>query len=235
MSTSAPVLLAAAAGVGFAHAILPDHWMPLATVARTRRWSLPRLARVSGLAGLGHVALSVVLGAIVIAVGLQFRHSLQNAQDAIVGGLLIVTGLAFLVLQARGHRHDHEHEHHHGREHDHQDEHEHEHEHAQGHGYGHGHRHGGGALAVLIPFGAAASPDLTILPVFLAATTAGTATAVGTVLLFGAVTIATFVVLTVLVAAAGYQLHGDWLERRGNAVTGAVLLVIGSLVAAGVL
>jgi nickel/cobalt transporter (NicO) family protein len=215
MSASAPVLLAAAAGVGFAHAVLPDHWMPLATVGRTRRWSLPRLARVSGLAGLGHVALSVVLGAIVIAVGLQFRHSVQSAQDAIVGGLLIVTGLAFLVLQARGHRHHHEHEH------------EHEHE--------HGHRHGSGALAILIPFGAAASPDLTILPVFLAATTAGTATAVGTVVLFGAVTIATFVVLTVLVAAAGYQLRGDWLERRGNAVTGVVLLVIGSLVAAGVL
>jgi nickel/cobalt transporter (NicO) family protein len=217
MSASAPVLLAAAAGVGFAHAVLPDHWMPLATVGRTRRWSLPRLARVSGLAGLGHVALSVVLGAIVIAVGLQFRHSVQSAQDAIVGGLLIVTGLAFLVLQARGHRHHHEHEH--------EDQHEH----------GHDHRHGGGALAILIPFGAAASPDLTILPVFLAATTAGTATAVGTVLLFGAVTIATFVVLTVLVAAAGYQMRGDWLERRGNAVTGAVLLVIGSLVAAGVL
>jgi hypothetical protein len=224
MSASAPVLLAAAAGVGFAHAILPDHWMPLATVGRTRRWSLARLARVSGLAGLGHVALSVVLGAIVIAVGLQFRHSLQSAQDAIVGGLLTVTGLAFLVLQARGHRH-HEHEH----EHQHEHQHEHEHEH------GHDHRRGGGALAVLIPFGAAASPDLTILPVFLAATTAGTATAVGTVLLFGVVTIATFVVLTVLVAAAGYQLRGDWLERRGNAVTGAVLLVIGSLVAAGVL
>jgi nickel/cobalt exporter len=225
MSASAPVLLAAAAGVGFAHAILPDHWMPLATVGRTRRWSLARLARVSGLAGLGHVALSVVLGAIVIAVGLQFRHSVQSAQDAIVGGLLIVTGLAFLVLQARGHRHHHEHEH----------EHEHQHGLHEEHEHGHHHRHGGGPLAVLIPFGAAASPDLTILPVFLAATTAGTATAIGTVLLFGAVTIATFVVLTVLVAAAGYRLHGDWLERRGNAVTGVVLIVIGALVAAGVL
>jgi len=224
MSASAPVLLAAAAGVGFAHAILPDHWMPLATVGRTRRWSLPRLARVSGLAGLGHVALSVILGAIVIAVGLQFRHSVQSAQDAIVGGLLIVTGVAFLVLQLRGQHHP-EREHHHEHEHEHHHEHEHE----------HGHRHGGGALAILIPFGAAASPDLTLLPVFLAATTAGTATAVGTVLLFGAVTIATFVVLTVFVAAAGYQLRGDWLERRGNAVTGVVLVVIGSLVAAGVL
>jgi nickel/cobalt exporter len=214
MSAGAPVLLAAAAGVGFAHAVLPDHWMPLATVGRTRHWSLPRVARVSGLAGVGHVALSVVLGAIVIAVGLQFRGAVQSAQDAIVGGLLIVTGLAFLVLQSRGHHHHHDH-------------HEHGHEHQD--------HHHGGALAVLVPFGAAASPDLTILPVFLAATTAGTVTAVGTVLLFAAATIATFVVLTVAVAAGSYRVRGDWLERRGNAVTGVVLLVIGALVAGGVL
>jgi nickel/cobalt exporter len=218
MSASVPVLLAAAAGVGFAHAVLPDHWMPLATVGRTRHWSLPRLARVSGLAGVGHVALSVVLGAIVIAVGLQFRGTLQSAQDAIVGGLLIVTGLAFLVLQVRGHHHDHD-----GHD-DHDDDHDH-----------HSHHHHGGGLAVLVPFGAAASPDLTILPVFLAATTAGTVTAVGTVVLFAAATIVTFVVLTVAVAAGSYRLRGEWLERRGNAVTGVVLLVIGGLVAAGVL
>jgi hypothetical protein len=173
---------------------------------------------VSGLAGVGHVALSVLLGAIVITVGLQFRHSIESAQGAIVGGLLIVTGVAFLVLQRRGHHHHHD-----GHDHDHDGHHHHVH-----------HRHGG-ALSVLVPFGAAASPDLTILPVFLAATTAGTATAVGTVLAFAAATIATFVVLTVAVAAAGYRLRGEWLERRGNAVTGVVLLMIGALVAAGVL
>ena len=213
MSASAPVLLAASAGVGFAHAVLPDHWMPLATVGRTRHWSLPRLARVSGLAGLGHVLLSVALGAIVIAVGLQFRSALQSAQDAIVGGLLIATGVAFLVLQVRGgHHHDHDH----GLD---------DHDHGGSHGL----------LTLMVPFGAAASPDLTILPVFLAASTAGTATAVGTVLLFGVVTIATFVVLTVTVAAAGYQLRGEWLEHWGNAVTGGVLLVIGALVWVGVL
>jgi hypothetical protein len=39
----------------------------------------------------------------------------------------------------------------------------------------------------------------------------------------------------VLVAAGSYQVHADWLERWGNAVTGGVLVVIGALVAAGVL
>ena len=33
--SATPALLAAAAGVGFGHAILPDHWVPLAVVGRT--------------------------------------------------------------------------------------------------------------------------------------------------------------------------------------------------------
>ena len=47
MSTT-PALLAAAAGVGFGHAILPDHWVPLAVVGRTRRYPLTKVARLSG-------------------------------------------------------------------------------------------------------------------------------------------------------------------------------------------
>jgi nickel/cobalt exporter len=230
MSLSAPVLLAAAAGVGFAHAVLPDHWMPLAVLSRSQRYPVRRVARLSSLAGLGHVLLSVLLGAIVIAVGLQFRHTVQSAQGAIVGGLLVLTGLGFFVLQVRGHDHAHPHSH------DHDPPKDRAHDHGHGHGTAaHPHEHGPSRLALLVPFGAAASPDLTILPVFLAATTVGTATAIGTVLLFGAVTIGTFVLLTTLAAVGVLKLKGDWLERYGNAVTGAVLVVIGGLVAAGVL
>jgi threonine/homoserine/homoserine lactone efflux protein len=87
----------------------------------------------------------------------------------------------------------------------------------------------------MVPFGAAASPDLTILPVFLAATTAGIATAVGSLVIFTAVTIGTIVGLTLAAARGGYQIQGEWLERWGNVFTAAVLTIIGLLVLLGVI
>jgi nickel/cobalt exporter len=217
MSATTPALFAAAAGVGFGHAILPDHWVPLAVLGRARRYPLSKIARLAGLAGVAHVLLSIVLGGVIIAVGLQFRSAVQNGQDTIIGCLLIATGLGFIVLEltGRGHRHEHEHGH----------EHEHEHEHEQS-----GIR---GLAAVMIPFGAAASPDLTILPVFLAATTAGAGSAIGALVIFAAVTIATIVTLTLVAARGGYQIRGQWLDRWGNALTAIVLVVIGTLVLTG--
>jgi nickel/cobalt exporter len=228
-----PALLLAAGGVGFGHAILPDHWVPLAVVGRTQRYSLARVARLSGLAGVAHVLVSLILGAVIIAIGLQFRSKVESAQNAIVGGLLIATGLGFAIVEltGRGHTHD-------------QDDHEHEHE-PEGRGSGEEDQHGNAqdhdhgprrsALAIMVPFGAAASPDLTILPVFLAATTAGAGAAIGSLVVFAAVTIVTIVTLTLVATAGGYQIGGRWLDRWGNAITSGVLLVIGALVLAGVL
>ena len=225
MSSTGPALLAAAAGVGFGHAILPDHWVPLAVLGRARRYPLSRIARLSGLAGVAHVLVSLVLGAVIIAIGLQFRSAIQNAQDTIIGCVLIATGLGFAVLELTGHGHSHDHEHGHSHDHDHDHDHHGERE----------PRRGGvqGLAAVMVPFGAAASPDLTILPVFLAATTAGVATAVGSLVVFAAVTIGTIVGLTLTAAGGGYQIRGQWLERWGNVFTALVLVVIGALVLTG--
>jgi nickel/cobalt exporter len=226
-----PALLAAAAGVGFGHAILPDHWVPLAVLGRTRRYSLARIARLSSLAGVAHVLVSIILGAVIVAVGLQFRSQIQHAQDTIIGCILIATGLGFAALEltGHGHHHDHDHGHGHGHTHDH-DHHHHDHDHdAQPTG------RLSGLAAVMVPFGAAASPDLTILPVFLAATTAGVATAIGSLVVFAAVTIGTIVGLTLAAARGSYQIQGEWLERWGNAFTAAVLVAIGLLVLLGVI
>jgi hypothetical protein len=113
VSATGPALLAAAAGVGFGHAILPDHWVPLAVVGRTRRYPLSRIARLSGLAGIAHVLVSIVLGAVIIAVGLQFRSTVEHAQGTIIGCILIATGIGFLVLEVTGHGHHHDHDHDH--------------------------------------------------------------------------------------------------------------------------
>ena len=232
MSGAGPALLAASAGVGFGHAVLPDHWVPLAVLGRTRRYPLSRIARLSGLAGVAHVLVSIVLGAVIIVVGLQFRSSVEHAQSTIIGVILIVTGAGFAVLElsGRGHHHHH-HDHHHDHDHHHHD-HDHHHDH---HDDGVEHSPGRirGLAAVMVPFGAAASPDLTILTVFLAATTAGVATALGSLVIFAAVTISTIVGLTLVAARGGYQIRGRWLEQWGNALTALVLIVIGALVLTG--
>lgn len=225
MTENGPALLAAAAGVGFGHAILPDHWVPLAVLGRTRRYPLSRVARLSSLAGVAHVLVSIVLGGVIIAVGLQFRSAIQSAEDSIVGGILIATGVGFAVLELTGRGH-----HHH--DHDHDDHHDHDHS-AHAHSHGRGDLRGSGLrglAAVMVPFGATASPDLTILPVFLAAAAVGVATAIGTLVIFAGVTIGTIVGLTLAAARSSYQIRAQWLERWGNALTALVLIVIGLLV-----
>jgi nickel/cobalt transporter (NicO) family protein len=236
MTSTGPALLAAAAGLGFAHAVLPDHWVPLALLGRARRYRLTRVARLSALAGTAHVAVSILLGAMIIAVGLRFRSTERGAQDAIVGSLLILAGLGYALAGLAGHGHGH------GGEDGHHHPHEHEHEHEPGGRHG---RRGQGmepgsarerlraGIETLVPFGAAASPDLTILPVFLAASTVGVVTAVSTLLTFAAATVATFVGLTVLACFGGHQLSGRWLERWGGALTSALLVLIGLLVVIG--
>jgi nickel/cobalt exporter len=249
MSVATPALMAAAAGVGIGHAILPDHWVPLAVVGRTQHYAPARVARLSAAAGVAHVLVSIVLGALVIVVGLQFRSVVEGVQDTIVGGVLILTGLGFAALQLTGRGHSHapgdERGHSHGpaqgAAHEHAD-HAHGHHHHEAHGPEHGvapHAHSESAVrgrrlddlaALVIPFGAAASPDLTILPVFLAATTAGVFAAVGALVVFSLATITTIVGLTLLACFGGYQFGGAWLDRWGNILTAGTLLVIGALI-----
>lgn len=239
MSSTTPALLAAAAGVGLGHAILPDHWVPLALIGRTRRYPLGRVARLSLLAGIAHVMVSLLLGAVIVVIGLQFRSTIEGAQDTIVGAILMLTGAGFAALEltGRGHGHSHAHGHSHG---------DHDHTHSHDHSHLHSHAESDaliatrgsrmrGLAAIMVPFGAAASPDLTILPVFLAATAAGTGTAVGSLVVFSAVTIGAIAGLTLLACFGGYQVRGEWLDRWGNRLTALVLLAIGGLVLAGVI
>jgi nickel/cobalt exporter len=238
VSGDAPALIVAAAGVGFGHAVMPDHWMPLAVIGRVNRYRAGRVARLAALAGTAHVVFSLLLGAVIVLIGLQFRTSIESAQDTIVGTILLLTAVVFVGLEVAGrghhhgpggHTHDHDHAHdghaHDGHAHD---GHDHDHDHGVAAAVDAGSRRR--LLTVLIPLGAAASPDLTILPVFLAAAAVGTAAAVGALLVFAAATVGTIIALTIVAFLTGYKLEGNWLDRWGNLITAGVLLVIGALV-----
>ena len=153
--TMPPALLLAAAGVGVGHAVLPDHWLPLAVLSRTRRYRTPRVVRLSLAAALTHVAVSLVLGGILVVIGLQFRTTVARHADLVVGGILLATGAVFGVLDLLGRGHGHRHD----GEGDHHSQDDQGHHHHQGHGGhhdhgghdhdGHAHEHGRSATAVL--------------------------------------------------------------------------------------
>ena len=300
-----PALMLAAAGVGFGHAVMPDHWMPLAVLSRTQRYSTRRTVRLSLAAGVTHVLVSLVLGAVLVVVGLQFRGTVARHTDVVIGGVLLVTGLVFVAMEmvGRGHRHDHDDNHHHdnhnysndnhsndndnhshrhnrhnrhshshdshnrdshshdsdNRDSDNRDSHNHDHDsgnhnsHNRDHDHDHDHSHhshqnqGRGhhdhdrahpsrsLAAVLVPFGAAASPDLTILPVFLAAGAVGVVASISSLIAFAAVTVGTMVGLTTATAAGAKLLTAPWIDRGANLLTAGTLLVLGVLVAGGVI
>lgn len=262
------LLLLAAATLGVVHAALPDHWAPIAVVARTQAWSLARTARISLLAAAGHVVASLTLGGVIAVIGLQFLRQAENQQAHIVGAVLVLTGFAFLAWGFTGHGHAHEH-----RWHDDSPEHEHEphqhdhavgvitkvkgshvHEHAHG-GRRHSHRHNheafiraradliakraaeptlvGRLTAIIVPFGVAASPDLTFLPVAAAASAYGLSSVVGVLGVFAVFTMVAFVTLAVTATAAGYHMRGEWLENNANTITSVLLVAIGVFVFAG--
>jgi nickel/cobalt transporter (NicO) family protein len=264
-----PALLLAAAGVGVGHAVMPDHWLPLAVVSRTNRYRTGRVVRLSLAAAVTHVAVSLALGGILIVIGLQFRGTIARHADLAVGGILLATGVVFLALDllGKGHHHDgqghhhhdstghhhdgdegHHHEHgRHGHTHDHGD---HDHDRGQPHEHEHGHRPiavlerpepapstrtARGLAGLLIPFGAAASPDLTILPVFLAASALGVTAALGTLASFTAATIATIAGLTTATALGARLFTAQWIDRRANLITALTLIAIGALAAAGLI
>ncbi len=246
MHTSSILLLVVAAGVvAVLHSILPDHWVPLAVVARTQRWSVLHVARVSALASAGHVVTSVILAGAIAVAGLAFQQQIETQQGHIVGGVLALTGLGFLfwALAGRGHSHDHDH----GQSrpilfndlpiganrhtHDHGDHHG-----AHDHASHPAAREGTLArrlAAIAVPFGVAASPDLTILPVALAAGALGWAVVSGVLVVFTVLTMGTFIGLTVLATLAGYQIKGKWLEDHATTITALVLIAIGAVAYTG--
>ena len=115
--------------VAFCDAAIPTHWLPFVLVARTRGWGRAKALGVTIFAGLGHIALTTLLGLGIAWFGFQLDQRLGRAFPWITGGLLFAIGGFYLWRQWRGggichhsvvgsHHHANEHcGHEHGRSH----------------------------------------------------------------------------------------------------------------------
>jgi len=88
--------------VAFFHAAIPTHWLPFVLVSRTKQWSRAKTIGVALFAGLGHVALTTVLGLLIAWFGFQLDEEIGHAFGPVAGGILILIGAYFLWRQARG-------------------------------------------------------------------------------------------------------------------------------------
>ncbi len=88
--------------VAFLHAAIPTHWLPFVLVGRARRWSSGKTISVTLAAGLGHVALTSLLGLAIAWFGFQLNERVGTAFPWIAGGILAGMGLFYLWRQSTG-------------------------------------------------------------------------------------------------------------------------------------
>lgn len=148
------LLLIAVAAVGLLHTVVPDHWLPIALMARQEGWTRRDTAWAAFGAGIGHSLSTLAIGVLVWLVGAASAARFGQAVSGVASAALIGFGLWVALASFRelrresgGHSHHHGHEgHHHSHDHgvSHPESslgHRHAHRHHDGRQHTHYHRH----------------------------------------------------------------------------------------------
>jgi sulfite exporter TauE/SafE len=99
------------------HSMIPTHWLPFVMASRSQKWSWSKTQSILLIAGLGHVIMTTLLGAVIFALGLGVYHNIQAYFIWIAAGSIALFGSYQIFQYKTGHKHSHcdnPHEHHHG-------------------------------------------------------------------------------------------------------------------------
>jgi hypothetical protein len=204
-------LALAAITIGALHSLAPDHWVPIAAVARARSWSRSRAARVAFFCGLGHVTVSMLLGLLALMFGAQLFQSLGERMVSVAGLLLIGFGVAYAVWGLRGAFAPRLHGHHH-------------------HHYDHVHdpsRVSAWSLFVIY----CADPCIALIPILFAAAPLSSAETIAIIVAYEVAAVGAMVVLVALAHSGARLLKSSWIERYGDSAAGALIAATGVMVA----
>tara|TARA_R110002049_G_scaffold285698_4_gene466950 strand:+ start:67534 stop:68268 length:735 start_codon:yes stop_codon:yes gene_type:complete len=243
MSAEFSVLVATAFSVGLIHTLLgPDHYVPFVAMSRTNGWSLKKTFSVTAMCGIGHVAGSILIGAVGLFFGtvLMRLEMLEAIRGETAAWLLIGFGLAYLswgILAAiRDIPHTHLHSHADGTVHSHLHHHnfEHRHVHQADEITGGGHRTAGSMtpwlLFVIFAFG----PCEVLIPLLMyPAAEADVFSVIAVLIAFSFATIGTMLVV-VMASVFGLRFVAiPTLHRYSHALAGFAVLVCGICVKIG--
>ncbi|HET9341953.1 MAG TPA: hypothetical protein VFO25_03410 [Candidatus Eremiobacteraceae bacterium] len=250
LTSATPALLViAVAAVGVLHTLVPDHWVPIALLARRQGWTRSQTARTAAIAGIGHTFSTLVIALSVWIAGALFAERFGRAVDLVTSWALIIFGAWVVVgalreLRAEGAswaaeavadpsaRRGHAHRHRHGSL-----IHAHWHTHAPADWHEaaavvadsppeHEHEHTTSSrTALLLILGS--SPMVEGIPAFFAASRFGPGLIALMSAVFAVSTIATYVALCVASASGLQQLSIGPLERYGEVLSGGLIMALG--------
>jgi nickel/cobalt exporter len=243
-SPEALTLCGTAFTVGVVHTILgPDHYLPFVAMARAGGWTVPRTLAVTTACGLGHVAGSVAIGLVGLALGVAVMRleTLEAFRGDTAGWLLIGFGLAYFVWglvrafrsRSGGHGHAHVHAHADGTVHAH--EHTHHGQHLHVHAAA---AQAGGSAAVWAPWALfllfAFGPCEPLIPLLMYPAAKASPWAVaGVVAAFTVATVGTMLAAVVVLRSGAHFVRLPKLDRFAHAFAGLAILACGVLVKAG--
>ena len=234
-------LLATAAFIGFFHTLTgPDHFLPFIALSRAGGWSLKKTMLITSACGVGHVAGSVLLGLLGLAVGAAVAGlvGIEKFRGSVAGWLLVGFGLAYLAWGLRrawrSRPHAHVHAHADGTVHYHT--HTHDSQHAHVHAPAGGDARSSAAIVtpwivfLIFVFG----PCEPLIPLLMYP--AAEASFAGSVLVAGVFGVATLSTMLVMVAV-GYlglvPFAGRAIDRYGHAACGGAIALCGAAVVFG--
>ena len=202
-------LLISAVSVAFFHALAPDHWVPFVALAKSSRWSVRKLAWITTLAGIAHVASSLLLGLLGLWAGLTVHH-LQGAEawrGSVGVWLLIGFGVAYALWGLKHAQHHHPHVT------------------VQEVAKAYAAKRAWMLVAIMV-FG----PCEPLIPLMFVAAQAGMATVWAISLVFSAVTVGMVVGQSLLSFAGVRLINAPWMERYAHALAGLVIVLTAILV-----
>jgi len=239
MAEPLTVLMLTALSLGLVHTLLgPDHYLPFIVLGRAEGWNLRRTMLLTAVCGVAHVASSIVVGGLGIALGwsLGGLEWFEGIRGEAAGWALLVFGGAYLtwgLYRARkGHSHVHAHAdgtvHKHGHDHGHiADASAHADEPHEEAAHVKSHRRTAWALFLVFVLG----PCEPLIPLLLFP--AAEHSAAGIAAVSAAFLVATVVTMLAVVAAGWFGLRLfklGWLERYVHAFSGAAVLASGVLI-----
>jgi len=89
------------------HALIPNHWFPLAAISRSENWTQRETVEVTALTGFLHTLSTIIIGIIIGFIGYKLGNTVELVASIYAPVILIGFGLYFIILNLRQKHHTH--------------------------------------------------------------------------------------------------------------------------------